>query len=83
MIKFDNCVLRCSSCNVKVIFDLIDEIECDWGSHKVIQCPNCGELFSVDHKCPAFSSLLDLLESNNNLLNQQEKSSYLSGSHPC
>lgn len=83
MIQFDKCVLHCSSCNVKVIFDLIDEIECDWGSHKVIQCPNCEELFSVDHKCPAFSSLLDLLKLNNNLLNQQEKSSYLSGSHPC
>lgn len=83
MIKFDKCVIHCSSCNVKVIFDLIDEIECDWGSHKVIQCPNCEELFSVDHKCPAFSSLLDLLKLNNNLLNQQEKSSYLSGSHPC
>ncbi len=83
MNKFDNHILQCSSCNVKVIFDLIDDIECDWGSHTVIQCPNCEELFSIDQRCPAFSSLLDLFELNDDLLNQQEKLDYLSTSHPC
>jgi len=81
--KFDNVLLQCSSCNLKVIFDLIYDVECDWGSHLVIQCPNCEELFSIDHKCPAFSSILDLTELNNNLLTPQEKSNYLSSSHPC
>lgn len=82
MNKFDHLVLQCSSCHSKVIFDLIDEIECDWGSHKVIQCPNCEELFSIDHMCPAFSSILDLIKLNDNLFNQEEKASYLSISHP-
>ncbi|MGI0057337.1 MAG: hypothetical protein ACREAK_08190 [Nitrosarchaeum sp.] len=83
MNKFVDRLLQCSSCNVKVIFDLIDDIECDWGSHIVIQCPNCEELFSIDQRCPAFSSLLDLFELNDDLLNQQEKLDYLSKSHPC
>lgn len=80
--KFDNLLLQCSSCNVKVVFDLIDDIECDWGSHAVIQCHNCEELFSIDHQCPAFSSLMVLLESNIDLFNSEEKSRYLSKSHP-
>ena len=83
MNKFVDHLLQCSSCNVKVIFDLIDDIECDWGSHIVIQCPNCEELFSIDQRCPAFSSLLDLFELNDDLLSQQEKLDYLSKSHPC
>ncbi len=83
MNKFYEHLLQCSSCNVKVIFDLIDNIECDWGSHAVIQCPNCEELFSIDQKCPAFSSLLDLFEFNGDLLNHQDKVNYLSKSHPC
>lgn len=82
MNKFDHLILQCSSCHSKVIFDLIDEIECDWGSHKVIQCPNCEELFSIDHMCPAFSSILDLIKLNENLFNPEEKVSYLSASHP-
>ncbi len=82
MNKFENRLLQCSSCNVKVTFDLIDVIECDWGLHHVIQCPNCQELFSIDHSCPAFSSILDLDELNSDLLNQKEKSDYLSTSHP-
>lgn len=82
MNKFDHLILQCSSCHSKVIFDLIDEIECDWGSHKVIQCPNCEELFSIDHMCPAFSSILDLIKLNENLFNPEEKASYLSASHP-
>ena len=57
MNKFKKLLLQCSSCNVKVTFDLIDVIECDWGLHQVIQCPNCQELFSIDHRCPAFSNV--------------------------
>ncbi|MBS3921888.1 MAG: hypothetical protein KGZ37_01900 [Nitrosarchaeum sp.] len=83
MNKFDTLLLECSSCNVKVIFDLIDDIECDWGSHAVIQCPNCEELFSIDNRCPAFSSIVVLLELNPGLLSSIEKSNYLSKSHPC
>lgn len=82
MNKFVNLRLQCSSCNVKVVFDLIDDIECDWGSHKVIQCPNCEELFSIDHVCPAFSNLLDLIELNDNLFDKKEKFDYLSAFHP-
>lgn len=82
MNKFDTLLLECSSCNVKVIFDLIDDIECDWGSHAVIQCPNCEELFSIDNPCPAFSSIVVLLELNPGLLSSIEKSNYLSKSHP-
>ncbi|MCE9653036.1 MAG: hypothetical protein K8Q89_08300 [Nitrosarchaeum sp.] len=83
MKKFDNILLQCSSCNLKVIFGLIYDIECDWGSHIVIQCPNCEELFSIDNSCPAFSSILDLTKLNSDLLNQQEISDYSSSAHPC
>ena len=83
MKKFDNLLLECSSCNVKAIFDLIDDIECDWGSHTVMQCPNCEELFSIDNPCSAFSSMIVLLELNPGLLSSVEKSNYLSKSHPC
>lgn len=83
MNKFSALTLQCSSCSAEVIFALIDDIECDWGSHKVIQCPNCEELFLIDHMCPAFSSLLDLIKLNHTIFNQQEKLDYLSTSHPC
>lgn len=83
MKKFDTLLLECSSCSVKVIFDLIDDIECDWGSHAVIQCPNCEELFSIDNQCPTFSSIIVLLELNPGLLSSIEKSNYLLKSHPC
>jgi len=83
MKKFDNLLLECSSCNVKAIFDLIDDIECDWGSHVVIQCQNCEELFSIDNLCPAFSSIIALLELNPDLFSSVETSNYLSKSHPC
>ena len=81
MIKFDKFLLQCSSCKVKIIFNLIEDIECDWGSHTVIQCPNCEELFSIDNQCPAFSSLMILLEFNPDLFGDKEKSDYLSKSH--
>jgi len=55
--KFQNEV-KCT-CNEHVVFDVVEDIECDWGSHTVIQCPKCEELFSADKKCPKFI-LIDL-----------------------
>ena len=79
--KFQN-KLQCV-CNDDVIFEIIDEIECDWGSHTVIQCPNCEKLFSVDKKCPAFGNISELLKINTKLFSEKEKSDYLSNSHQC
>ena len=78
--KFQN-KLRCI-CDESVIFDIIDEIECDWGFHIVIQCPKCEELFSTDKKCPAFQNILKLLKNNPSLYSDKEKSEYLFNSHP-
>lgn len=44
--KFQN-QIRCI-CDESVNFEITDEIECDWGSHAVIQCPKCQELLSID-----------------------------------
>jgi hypothetical protein len=79
--KFQN-KLRCI-CGNNVLFEMIDEIECDWGFHTVIRCPNCEELFSVDKKCPAFQNIFELLKNNATLYTEKEKSDYLSNSHPC
>ena len=79
--KFQS-TLQCI-CNKYVIFEIIDDIECDWGSHTVIQCPKCEELFSIDKKCPAFQNIFVLLKNNSKLFSEQEKSNYLSNSHPC
>lgn len=78
--KFQN-KLYCI-CNEHVIFDVIDEIECDWGVHSVIQCPKCEELFSTDKECPAFQNILKLLNNNPSLYSDEEKSKYFSNSHP-
>ena len=64
-----------------MIFELIEEIECDWGIHTVIQCPNCEELFSIDKQCQAFQDLLELLNSNDGLLTEKEKLEYRESSH--
>ena len=79
--KFQN-KLRCI-CNNDVLFEIIDEIECDWGFHTVIQCPECQELFSVDKKCPAFKNIFELLKNNTELYSKKEKTGYLLNSHPC
>ena len=79
--KFQN-RLRCI-CNNDVLFEIIDNIECDWGAHIVIQCPEWQELFSVDKKCPAFNNIFELLENNTKLYSKKEKSDYLLNSHPC
>ncbi len=78
--KFQN-KIRCT-CNDSVNFEIIDEIECDWGSHVVIQCPNCQELFSIDNSCPAFCNVLDLEKNNFELFSNKEKFDYTLNSHP-
>ena len=78
--KFQN-KLHCI-CNDDVIFEIIDDIECDWGNHTVIQCPKCEELFSIDCECPAFQNILKLLELNTQLFSDEEKLDYLKNSHP-
>lgn len=70
-------------CDENVFFELIDEIECDWGIHSVIQCPNCQELFSTDKKCPAFQDIFELTKINPELFTEKEKTDYLLNSHPC
>ena len=77
--KFQN-KLTCVCTNV-VLFEIIPEIECDWGCHTVIQCPVCEELFSIDVKCPAFQTIEKLLKLNPLLYSHDEKFSYLSKSH--
>lgn len=78
--KFTN-NLHCI-CNNFVIFEIIENIECDWGEHCVIQCPKCEELFSIDKECPAFQNIFELEKNNPNLYSKQEISDYLSQSHP-
>jgi hypothetical protein len=73
--------LTCICKNV-VFFEIIPEIECDWGFHTVIQCPECEELFSIDLKCPAFQTIEKLFEGNRELYSNDEQSSYLSEPHP-
>ncbi|HJJ23217.1 MAG TPA: hypothetical protein OQH54_05845 [Nitrosopumilus sp.] len=70
-------------CNDDIIFEIIEDVECDWGAHTVIQCPNCEELFSVDKKCSAFQNIFELLKNNTELYSESEKSDYLLNSHPC
>lgn len=78
--KFEN-KLYCI-CDENVLFEIIDEIECDWGVHSVAQCPKCEELFSTDCKCPAFGDVMQIAEKNNSLYSEKEKSQYLTNSHP-
>ena len=78
--KFQN-KLHCI-CNVDVVFEIIEDVECDWGTHFVIQCPKCEELFSADCECPAFGNILQLTQKNNLLYSDEEKSKYLTNSHP-
>jgi len=70
-------------CQNTVLFEIIPEIECDWGSHMVIQCPKCEELFSIDKKCPAFQNIELLLKQNTGLFSNKDQSSYSAGCHSC
>ena len=72
--------LTCVCKNI-VTFEVIPEIECDWGSHTVIQCPKCEELFSIDKKCPAFETIEKLWKENIKLYTNDEQFSYLAKSH--
>jgi len=72
--------LTCVCKNI-VTFEVIPEIECDWGSHTVIQCPKCEELFSIDKKCPAFETIEKLWKENVKLYTHDEQFSYLAKSH--
>jgi hypothetical protein len=65
------------------MFDVVEDIECNWGSHTVIQCPKCEELFSTDKKCPTFKSVEALLKNNPLLFSEDEQYDYVSNSHPC
>ena len=78
--KFQNQV-KCI-CNNIVIFEIIPEVECDWGIHTIIQCPKCEGLFSIDVKCPAFQNILELLNQNTLLYTSKEQFDYLFKSHP-
>ena len=77
--KFKN-YLKCS-CNNIVIFEIIPEVECDWGIHTIIQCPKCEELFSIDLKCPSFETIELLWKENVELYSNYEQNSYLVNSH--
>ena len=79
--KFQN-KIRCI-CKNDVLFEMIDEIECDWGVHTVIQCPDCEELFSIDKQCPSFQNVFELMKNNLGLFSEKEKSDYLLNSHSC
>ena len=57
------------------------DIECDWGIHDIIQCPNCQELFSIDKQCQAFQDVLNLLVHTPNLLSEEEKHQYQINPH--
>ena len=72
--------LTCVCKNI-VLFEIIPEIECDWGCHTVIQCPKCEELFSIDKKCPAFETIEKLRKENVKLYTNNEQFSYLAKSH--
>ena len=77
--KYQN-KIKCICKNI-VTFEVIPEIECDWGSHTVIQCPKCEELFSIDKKCPAFETIEKLWKENIKLYTNDEQFSYLAKSH--
>jgi len=78
--KFKN-NLKCIYNNV-VVFEIIDDVECDWGIHTLIQCPKCEELFTVDKKCSAFQNIELLFKNNNGLFSKNEELNYLRNSYP-
>jgi len=79
-VKFQS-EIKCT-CSERMIFDIVEDIECDWGNHTVIQCPKCEELFSVDKRCPAFKSIEELLKINPELYTKDEQLDYVSDPHP-
>ena len=77
--KYQN-KIKCICKNI-VTFEVIPEVECDWGIHTVIQCPKCEELFSIDKKCPAFETIEKLWKENVELYTNDGQFSYLTKSH--
>ena len=76
-------MLQCSSCENRVIFEIILNVECDWGKHTIIQCPKCEDLYTIDGPCQAFSNLIRLVEFNKTLLTDDESREYSESIHPC
>jgi len=81
--KLTGQALFCSTCNTKVTFVKIEDVECDYGIHTLVQCPNCEELFSIDGPCNAFQNLLELADSNPSILSNIEKEHYRLAVHSC
>lgn len=81
--KLTGQALLCSTCSTKVTFVKIADVECDYGIHTLIQCPNCEELFSIDGPCNAFQNLLELANSNPSILNNHEIEHYRLSVHSC
>lgn len=75
--------LFCSTCGKKVTFVKIEDVECDYGVHDLIQCPKCEELFSIDGPCNAFQNLLKLVDCNTGILSAHEMNCYRLASHSC
>ncbi len=73
-------LLKCS-CDQHVTFETINDVECDWGLHTLIQCPKCEELFSANVRCPAFQDIQKLFDSNPSLYTEDEKLEYVKNSH--
>ena len=67
MLKIENKGLTCISKNL-VSFEIIDQIECGWNSHVVIQSIPSESLCPVDKQCSAFQSILDLISFNSELI---------------
>lgn len=81
--KLTGQALLCSTCDTKVTFVKIEDVECDFGFHTLVQCPNCEELFSIDGPCNAFQNLLELVDSNPNVLSNNEIECYRLSVHSC
>ena len=81
--KLTGQALLCSTCGSKVTFVKIEDVECDYGIHTLVQCPDCEELFSIDGPCNAFQNLLKLADSNPGILNSYEIDNYQLSVHSC
>lgn len=75
--------LLCSTCKGEAVFLKVEDVECDYGTHTLIQCPLCQELFSIDGPCNAFQNLLYLLDVNHDILTKNEIELYRLSAHAC
>ena len=81
--KLTGKAMLCSTCGKEVIFVKIEDVECDYGIHTLIQCPDCEELFSIDGPCNAFQNLLELANYNPKTLSEYEIEHYRLSAHSC